>query len=93
MIIASRTQFHVERPWGQYNFTDGSICGTSLNTAVLLWVVIQYPDQYLQNSEPKTQPQRAGSSTPYANLLFLFSVYVRAKLLTVSLELRTENYE
>ena len=34
-----------------------------------------------------------GSSTQYANLLFLFSVYVRAKLLTVSLELRTENYE
>ena len=68
----------------------GSMC---LNTAVLLWVVIQYLDQYLQNSEPKTQPQRAGSSTQYANLLFLFSVYVRAKLLTVSLELRTENYE
>ena len=57
----------------------------------LLWVVIQYLDQYLQNSEPKTQPQHTGSSTPYANLLFLFSVYVRAKLLTVSLELRTMN--
>ena len=66
----------------------GSMC---LNTAVATVGGNSISGSIFAKLGAENTAPAAGSSTQYANLLFLFSVYVRAKLLTVSLELRIMN--